>query len=82
MSTSLCFPFELREAIARKAALLKRGTRFVCMHEDATNGGAADGGATAKLFRPLCMRNAEPRHGIPMEMSFGTSTWYAYEKVA
>ena len=87
--TSLCFSPTLIAWLYRSACGLRPGARVVCMqaafdddegHEDEI-GGAAEGGARPGAFRPVEIRDEDPRHGCTMSMSFGSANFYVYERV-
>jgi len=74
VAMSLCFPAEMMKALEAKFALLRPGSRVVlmnCFLESDLSG-----------LAPLCLDNSkEPAHAVRLEMSFGETPLYVFERV-
>lgn len=78
VAMTLCFPEELLEKLERQAMLLRPGTRLVVMH---CYFGEFLPPWQAKGFRPVELREEHPRHAVPLEMSFGETPLYVFERI-
>lgn len=74
VAMSLCFPAEMMKGLEAKFALLRPGSRVVlmnCFLESDLSG-----------LAPLCLDKAhEPAHAVRLEMSFGETPLYVFERV-
>ncbi|CAE7540998.1 gpp [Symbiodinium sp. CCMP2592] len=74
VAMSLCFPAEMMKALEAKFALLRPGSRVVlmnCFLESDLSG-----------LAPLCLDNSrETAHAVRLEMSFGETPLYVFERV-